>query len=186
MILRRHFYGFRNCVTSFMVDPQVSIVYRTRHFKKVCFNACHKVTGACLRTLGLFVTCIKKKDSSLFSCRSVRVWLLRDSGQYWPSVCHYMGAAATALHYVHQDNKRVFVGLENGVISVKEVTPQKLLYVEHLKNTFTLITFFSHVQEFTLSEDYNHMQHVRDYHAHQVNHNSDDILFCVNSVGFSV
>jgi len=34
--------------------------------------------------------------------RSVRVWQLRDSGQYWPSICHYMGAAATALHYTHE------------------------------------------------------------------------------------
>lgn len=75
---------------------------------------------------------------SVSTDRSVRVWLLRDSGQYWPSVCHYMGAAATSLHYVHQDGRRVFVGLENGVVS-----------------------------EFTLSEDFNHMQHVRDYHAHQ-------------------
>ena len=48
----------------------------------------------------------------------MRVWLLRDSGQYWPSVCHYMGAAATSLHYVHKDDKRVFVGLENGIVSV--------------------------------------------------------------------
>lgn len=23
-------------------------------------------------------------------CRTVRVWLKRDSGQYWPSICHYM------------------------------------------------------------------------------------------------
>ena len=49
-----------------------------------------------------------------------------------------MGAAATSLHYAHHDNRRVFVGLENGVIG-----------------------------EFNLSEDFNHMQHVRDYHAHQ-------------------
>jgi hypothetical protein len=75
---------------------------------------------------------------SVSSDRSVRVWLLRDSGQYWPSVCHYMGAAATSLRYDHYDGRRVFVGLENGVVS-----------------------------EFTLSDDFNHMQHVRDYHAHQ-------------------
>jgi hypothetical protein len=29
--------------------------------------------------------------------------LLRESGQFWPSICHYMGAAATALSYTHQD-----------------------------------------------------------------------------------
>ena len=34
--------------------------------------------------------------------RSVRVWQLRDSGQFWPSICHYMESAATALSYNHQ------------------------------------------------------------------------------------
>ena len=54
---------------------------------------------------------------SVSSDRSVRVWLLRDSGQYWPSICHYMGGSATALHYNHQ-HRKVFVGLDNGMISV--------------------------------------------------------------------
>ncbi len=69
--------------------------------------------------------------------RSVRVWLLRDSGQYWPSVCHYMTAAATALAYRHEE-RRLFVGLETGIVS-----------------------------EFVLSEDLNRLDHIRDYHAHQ-------------------
>jgi len=71
------------------------------------------------------------------SDRSVRIWLLRDSGQYWPSVCHYMGGACTALAY-HHATRQVFVGLETGVVS-----------------------------EFAISDDYNRMDHVRDYHAHQ-------------------
>lgn len=69
--------------------------------------------------------------------RSVRLWLLRDSGQYWPSVCHYMNAAATSIHYCH-GSKQVFIGLDNGTIC-----------------------------EYLVSEDYNRMDHVRDYHAHQ-------------------
>ena len=69
--------------------------------------------------------------------RSVRLWLLRDSGQYWPSVCHYMGAAATAIHYRHQ-SMQLFIGLDNGTVS-----------------------------EFIVSEDFNRMDHARDYHAHQ-------------------
>ena len=56
---------------------------------------------------------------SISSDRSVRVWLLRDSGQYWPSICHYMGGAATALHFNHQ-HRKVFVGLDNGMISVSK------------------------------------------------------------------
>merc|ERR1712008_645025 len=74
---------------------------------------------------------------SISSDRSVRLWLLRDSGQYWPSVCHYMGAAATAIHYRHQ-SMQLFIGLDNGTVS-----------------------------EFIVSEDFNRMDHARDYHAHQ-------------------
>ena len=73
----------------------------------------------------------------VFHSRSVRVWLLRDSGQYWPSICHYMGAAALSLAF-HPPTRRVFVGVETGTVS-----------------------------EFVLSEDLNHMEHRRDYHAHQ-------------------
>ncbi|XP_023335194.1 WD repeat and FYVE domain-containing protein 2 [Eurytemora carolleeae] len=74
---------------------------------------------------------------SVSADRSVRVWQLRDSGQYWPSICHYMGAAATALHYTHE-TRNLFVGLDTGSI-----------------------------EEFTLSPDYNRMESVRVYNAHQ-------------------
>ncbi|CAB4059325.1 WDFY2 [Lepeophtheirus salmonis] len=74
---------------------------------------------------------------SISSDRSVRVWLLRDTGQYWPSICHYMNSAVTALNY-HEPQRRLFVGLDSGVIS-----------------------------EFVISSDYNSMKHVIDYHAHQ-------------------
>ena len=65
---------------------------------------------------------------SISSDRSVRVWLLRDSGQYWPSICHYMGGAATALHYNHQ-HRKVFVGLDNGMISVSVLN---LVYISYV------------------------------------------------------
>ena len=42
---------------------------------------------------------------SISSDRSVRVWLRRDSGQYWPSICHYMGGAATSLHYSQYNSR---------------------------------------------------------------------------------
>ena len=35
---------------------------------------------------------------SISQDRSVRVWLLRDSGQFWPSVCHYMPRFRTLLY----------------------------------------------------------------------------------------
>lgn len=49
--------------------------------------------------------------------RTVRVWLKRDSGQYWPSVCQYMAAGATSMHYC-VETRQLFVGLENGTINV--------------------------------------------------------------------
>lgn len=69
--------------------------------------------------------------------RTVRVWLKRDTGQYWPSICHYMSAAASALYYQHE-TRQLFVGLDNGTIS-----------------------------EYTLGNDYNRLNHVKDYLAHQ-------------------
>nr|CAD7261470.1 unnamed protein product [Timema shepardi] len=52
--------------------------------------------------------------------RTVRVWLKRDSGQYWPSICHYMPAGATALYYC-VETRHLFVGIEVGGISVSPV-----------------------------------------------------------------
>nr|CAD7462592.1 unnamed protein product [Timema tahoe] len=68
---------------------------------------------------------------------TVRVWLKRDSGQYWPSICHYMPAGATALYYC-VETRHLFVGIEVGGIS-----------------------------EFVLAPDFNRMTHVRTYPAHQ-------------------
>ncbi|ELU03889.1 hypothetical protein CAPTEDRAFT_228655 [Capitella teleta] len=69
--------------------------------------------------------------------RTVRVWLKRDSGQYWPSICHSMASAASSLD-LNQETRRLFIGQDNGTIS-----------------------------EFQLSEDFNSMPHTRDYVAHQ-------------------
>ncbi|XP_015113647.1 WD repeat and FYVE domain-containing protein 2 [Diachasma alloeum] len=82
---------------------------------------------------------IPKEDGVISVCddRTVRVWLKRDSGQYWPSVCQYMAAGATAMHY-HVESRRLFVGLENGSID-----------------------------EFLLEQDYNRMTAMREYLAHQ-------------------
>jgi hypothetical protein len=90
---------------------------------------------------------------SISSDRSVRIWLLRDSGQYWPSVCHYMGAAATAIHYRHQ-SMQLFIGMDNGTVS-----------------------------EFIVSDDFNRMDHARDYHAHQSRVTS---IHVTSEAGFAV
>ncbi|KAK1132430.1 hypothetical protein K0M31_013816 [Melipona bicolor] len=68
----------------------------------------------------------------------LELWLMkRDSGQYWPSVCQYMAAGATSMHYCVQ-TRQLFVGLENGTIN-----------------------------EFILEQDYNQMTAMREYPAHQ-------------------
>lgn len=59
--------------------------------------------------------------------RTVRVWLKRDSGQYWPSICQYMPSGCTSMFYT-PETKQLFIGQENGTVS-----------------------------EFTLEDDYNRM-----------------------------
>lgn len=48
--------------------------------------------------------------------RSIRVWLKRSTGQYWPSVCHFLNAPCTSLH-VNKHHRAVFAGIETGTIS---------------------------------------------------------------------
>ncbi|XP_055921961.1 WD repeat and FYVE domain-containing protein 2 [Eupeodes corollae] len=69
--------------------------------------------------------------------KTIRVWLKRDSGQYWPSICQYMPSGCTSLFY-YDDTRQLFVGQENGTVS-----------------------------QYTLSEDCNRLSLVRDYLAHQ-------------------
>ncbi|KAM8954514.1 WD repeat and FYVE domain-containing protein 1 [Pelodytes ibericus] len=69
--------------------------------------------------------------------RTLRVWLKRDSGQYWPSIYHTMSSSCSALRY-HHESRKVFVGQDSGA-----------------------------VVEFLISEDFNKMNFVKTYPAHQ-------------------
>uniref|UniRef100_A0A3Q1M282 WD repeat and FYVE domain containing 2 n=1 Tax=Bos taurus TaxID=9913 RepID=A0A3Q1M282_BOVIN len=69
--------------------------------------------------------------------RTVRVWLKRDSGQYWPSIYHVMPSPCSCMSF-NPETRRLSIGLDNGTIS-----------------------------EFILSEDYNKMTPVKNYQAHQ-------------------
>ncbi|XP_074657477.1 WD repeat and FYVE domain-containing protein 2-like [Tubulanus polymorphus] len=82
---------------------------------------------------------IPREDGVISVCddRTVRVWLKRDTGQFWPSICHCMPVAPTSLHYT-PETRRLFIGLDNGTI-----------------------------QEFSLADDFNRMTHSRTYLAHQ-------------------
>ncbi|KAE8744925.1 hypothetical protein FOCC_FOCC008425 [Frankliniella occidentalis] len=81
---------------------------------------------------------IPGEDAVITVCddRTVRIWLKRESGQYWPSVCQYMPSAATALHFC-KASRRLFVGQDNGIVS-----------------------------EFLVAEDRNRISHSKDYQAH--------------------
>ena len=80
--------------------------------------------------------------------KTLRVWLKRDSGHYWPSICHSLPSAAASIEYSSQ-TRRIFVGLDNGLIT-----------------------------EFELAEDYNSMNLVRNYLAHQSRVTA--MLFCLD------
>ncbi|RWS31561.1 WD repeat and FYVE domain-containing protein 2-like protein [Leptotrombidium deliense] len=84
-------------------------------------------------------TIVRGEDGviSISDDKTVRIWLKRDVGNYWPSVCHIMPAPATAMDFNHE-TKRLFVGMENGSIS-----------------------------EFIVADDFNRITHERNYLAHQ-------------------
>lgn len=65
------------------------------------------------------------------------MWLKRDSGQYWPSICQYMPSGTTSVYYT-VETRQLFIGQENGTVS-----------------------------EFSLASDFNRMMPVREYLAHQ-------------------
>lgn len=67
----------------------------------------------------------------ILNFRSVRVWLKRDSGQYWPSICNYLPSPAVDLFYL-PTTKQLYVGQENGTISVN-------LYEKFTINYFYII-----------------------------------------------
>ncbi|KAK3856440.1 hypothetical protein Pcinc_037234 [Petrolisthes cinctipes] len=74
---------------------------------------------------------------SISDDKSVRIWQRRDSGQYWPSVCHFLPSAPTCLHYL-PDLRCLFLGLDSG----------KLI-------------------EFSVASDYNSVSQTREYLSHQ-------------------
>ncbi|RXM31945.1 WD repeat and FYVE domain-containing protein 2 [Acipenser ruthenus] len=82
---------------------------------------------------------IPKEDGviSVSEDRTIRIWLKRDSGQYWPSVYHSMPSPCSCMSF-NQETRRLSVGMDNGFIS-----------------------------EFVLAEDYNKMTPSRTFQAHQ-------------------
>ncbi|XP_027048719.1 WD repeat and FYVE domain-containing protein 2-like isoform X1 [Pocillopora damicornis] len=104
-----------------------------KHIKAVLVN---KLEG-CSGVVNMAVT-IPHEDAviSVSDDKSIRLWIKRESGQYWPSVCHVMESECSALDY-HGTSRRLFVGLDDGAIS-----------------------------EFEVSEDFNRLHASRKYLAH--------------------
>ncbi|XP_035767164.1 WD repeat and FYVE domain-containing protein 2 [Neolamprologus brichardi] len=82
---------------------------------------------------------IPKEDGviSVSEDRTIRVWLKRDSGQYWPSIYHTMPSSSSCMSF-NPETRRLSVGMDTGSIC-----------------------------EFVLSEDYNKITPARTYQAHQ-------------------
>lgn len=87
-----------------------------------------------------FVTCAvllhHEEGAIVCSGKNIRIWLKRDSGQYWPSVCKTMTAMCSCMDYNHE-TQRLFVGLETGTVC-----------------------------EFQVADDFNKLIPQRDYFAH--------------------
>ncbi|CAF0816947.1 unnamed protein product [Rotaria sp. Silwood1] len=47
--------------------------------------------------------------------RTLRIWLRRQTGKYWPSVCYTLDSAPTALYY-HESSRRLFCGCDSGLV----------------------------------------------------------------------
>ncbi|ESN94003.1 hypothetical protein HELRODRAFT_193868 [Helobdella robusta] len=68
--------------------------------------------------------------------KTIKVWIRRSTGQYWPSICYNLPARPSCMSF-NEDDLQIFVGLESGV-----------------------------VMEFKVAEDYNKLSHVKNYAGH--------------------
>lgn len=84
--------------------------------------------------------CILRDEDGVLSIsddKTVRIWLKRERGSYWPSVCHLLPFQPVCFHF-DQDLKRLFIGLANGTIT-----------------------------EFSVIDDFNRIEHKRYFSSHQ-------------------
>ncbi|VDK51492.1 unnamed protein product [Cylicostephanus goldi] len=73
----------------------------------------HKIEGHVARVNDVYLL---SKEEGVWTCsddRSVRLYLKRDNGQFWPSIHKIMPVAPTCLYY-SEETSRLLVGLLNG------------------------------------------------------------------------
>lgn len=74
---------------------------------------------------------------SISEDKTIRIWLQRERGGYWPSVCHVLPCPPSCFDF-DQASHKVFVGLDNGTVS-----------------------------EFYVTEDFNRIEHKKYFSSHQ-------------------
>jgi WD40 repeat protein len=97
------------------------------------------------------VILLKREDGviTIGDDRTIKIWMKRDTGQFWPSVCHALNAIPLSMDFNHE-TRRLFVGTETGLII-----------------------------EFEVAEDFNSLNHCRDYYAH--NGGVSGLVFCLSA-----
>ncbi|VDM49981.1 unnamed protein product [Toxocara canis] len=96
----------------------------------------HKIEGQVARVNAVFLLSKEEGVITVSDDRSVRIWLKRDNGQFWPSIHHFMPFAPTAMFF-SEETLRLLVGLANGA-----------------------------VYEFTVAEDMNSLSQTRHWNVH--------------------
>lgn len=92
--------------------------------------------------------------------RTIRVWLKRDSGTYWPSIVNFMPSQCSAI-----GNKRV-----NLIIfcMTHVITFFYFIIIEYVPETRTMYVGQENgtISQFLLSEDCNRLTPIKEYLAH--------------------
>lgn len=96
----------------------------------------HRIEGQVARVNAVFLLAKEEGVVTISDDRSVRIWLKRDNGQFWPSIHHFMPFAPSAMHFI-EDKPRMLVGLVSGA-----------------------------VYEYVVAEDMNSISQIRHWNAH--------------------
>ena len=75
----------------------------------------HKVDGCTDRVTAVIILTTEDGFITVSEDKSVRVWLMRDIGTYWPSICHFLPSPCLCADY-HEETRRLLVGLSTGAV----------------------------------------------------------------------
>ncbi|VDN04595.1 unnamed protein product [Thelazia callipaeda] len=75
----------------------------------------HKIEGHISRVNGVHLLSTEEGALTISDDRTLRIYLKRDNGQFWPSIHHFLAFTATSM-YFEEDRHKLFVGLINGSV----------------------------------------------------------------------